>query len=334
MADKVLMSHGSGGLMSHELIDREVVGKLGNSYLNRLDDAAVLECEGRVAFTTDSYVVTPYFFPGGDIGRLSICGTVNDLSVMGAVPRYISLGLILEEGLPLSELRRIVDSIAATAQEAAVEVVTGDTKVVYHGSADKIFINTSGIGFVRQGTDISGSNARPGDAIIINGTIAEHGMAVLSQREGLQFSGELFSDCAPLNGLVVDILDECLEVHAMRDPTRGGVATTLNEIARQSGAGIILYEEALPIRPSVESLCDLLGLDPLYVANEGKVLVVVPQDRADGVLTVMKKHRYGRDSAIIGRVTPDNPGRVILRTRLGTSRIINMMTGDLLPRIC
>lgn len=334
MADKILMAHGSGGLMSHDLITSRVAAKLQNEILGTMDDAAVLNCEGRLAFTTDSYVVTPCFFPGGDIGKLAVCGTVNDLSVMGASPRYLSLGLILEEGLPLSELDTIMDSIAAAASEAGVQVVTGDTKVVARGSADKIFINTSGIGLLQPGTRISGSCARPGDVIIINGTIADHGTAVLSQREGLKFSGELCSDCAPLNGLVEAVLDACGDIHAMRDPTRGGLATSLNEIARQSSVGIVINEEAVPVRQPVASLCELLGLDPLYVANEGKLLVFVPASGAEKVVGAMQNQKYGRQARVIGEVTEAGPSRVMMRTRLGTTRIVNMITGDLLPRIC
>lgn len=334
MSDKILMGHGSGGLMSHQLVTRQIMSKLSNPRLDKMDDAAILECNGRLAFTTDSFVVTPCFFPGGDIGKLAVCGTVNDLSAMGASPRFISLGLILEEGFPLSDLDKIIDSIASAACEAGVEIVTGDTKVVHRGSVDKIFINTSGIGFIGSGVSVSGSFARPGDAVIINGTIAEHGIAVLSQREGLQFSGDLYSDCAPLNGLVELVLSECSDVHVMRDPTRGGLATTLNEIASQSGVIIRIDEESIPVRKPVASLCELLGLDPLYVANEGKLLLFVPQEHADRVVSAMKTHRYGQGASIIGQVTEDTKPGVIMRTRLGTSRIISMIAGDLLPRIC
>jgi hydrogenase expression/formation protein HypE len=334
MEDKVLLAHGSGGRLSHELVNRCLVSKLDNTWLNRMDDSAVLECYGRLAFTTDSYVVTPRFFPGGDIGRLAVCGTVNDLSMMGACPLYLSLALILEEGLPIADLERIVDSIRQAAIEAGVSIVTGDTKVVQRGSADGIFINTAGIGRIAQGLDISGANARPGDAVILSGSVGDHGITVMSQREGLRFSGELYSDCAPLNGLVAEMLSTCSEVHVLRDPTRGGVATTLNEIARQSNVGIKIDEASIPIKPPVASLCELLGLDPLYVANEGKLLAFAPADKADNLLAVMHRQEYGKDAVIIGRVVAEHPGRVTLRTNLGTSRIITMMSGDLLPRIC
>ncbi len=334
MEDKVLMVHGSGGRLSHELVSRHFVARLDNAWLKRMDDAAVLEGEGRMAFTTDSYVVTPRFFPGGDIGRLAVCGTVNDLSMMGACPLYLSLALILEEGLPMADLERVMDSVRQAAVEAGISIVTGDTKVVQRGSADGIFINTAGIGRIPPGLEISGANARPGDAVILSGTIGDHGMTVMSQREGLRFSGELGSDCAPLNGLVTAMLAACPDIHVMRDPTRGGVATTLNEIAGQSKVSIDIEEERIPVKPPVASLCELLGLDPLYVANEGKLLAFVPADKAAGLLEVMRCHQYGRDAAVIGRVAAATPGRVTLHTGLGTSRVVNMMSGDLLPRIC
>jgi hydrogenase expression/formation protein HypE len=334
MEDKILLAHGSGGRMSHELITQKLVSRLDNAWLGRMDDAAVLECEGRVAFTTDSYVVTPHFFPGGDIGKLAVCGTVNDLSMMGAKPLYLSLAFILEEGLPITDLERVLDSIEKAAAEAGVSVVTGDTKVVQRGSADGLFINTSGIGIIPAGLDISGSNARPGDAVLLSGTIGDHGMTIMSQREGLKFSGDLCSDCAPLNGLVAAMLSACPDIHVMRDPTRGGVATTLNEIAGQSGVNIDIMEDRVPVNPPVASLCELLGLDPLYVANEGKLLAFVPEDKASNLLDVMHQHEYGRNAAIIGRVTGGQSGRVKLHTALGTSRFIGMMSGDLLPRIC
>jgi hydrogenase expression/formation protein HypE len=254
--------------------------------------------------------------------------------MMGARPLYLSLALILEEGLPIADLERIVDSIKQAAVEAGVSIVPGDTKVVQRGSADGIFINTAGIGRIPQGLDISGANARPGDAVILSGSVGDHGMTVMSQREGLRFSGELYSDCAPLNGLVAEMLYACSEVHVLRDPTRGGVATTLNEIARQSNVGINIDEDKIPIKPPVASLCELLGLDPLYVANEGKLLAFTPADKTDNLLAVMRRQQYGRDAAIIGRVIAEHPGRVTLRTSLGTSRVITMMAGDLLPRIC
>ncbi|MGA3093819.1 MAG: hydrogenase expression/formation protein HypE [Dehalococcoidales bacterium] len=334
MEDKVLMAHGSGGKLSHELVKRCFVSKLNNEWLARMDDSAVLETAGRLAFTTDSYVVTPIFFPGGDIGKLAVCGTVNDLSVSGAVPQYISLAFIIEEGLDICELDLIVESIQSTAQEAGVSIVTGDTKVVQRGKADKLFVNTAGIGCIAPDVNVSGSNAKPGDAVILSGTIGDHGMTIMAQREGLRFSGDLASDCAPLNGLVAEMLKICPDIHCMRDPTRGGVATTLNEIASQSRVGIIVEDAAVPVRPPVAAMCELLGLDPLYIANEGKLLAFVPSDRADALLEVMHHHKYGKDAAIIGRATAEHATRVILRTRLGTSRILAMLSGDILPRIC
>ncbi|MCL2615296.1 MAG: hydrogenase expression/formation protein HypE [Dehalococcoidia bacterium] len=335
MEERILMAHGSGGKLSHELITQCFASKLNNQWLSRMDDAAVIDCAGgQLAFTTDSYVVTPLFFPGGDIGKLAVCGTVNDLAVSGAVPQYLSLSFILEEGLLFADLERVIDSIQRTAAEANVAIVTGDTKVVPHGKADGIFINTSGIGRVMPDIRVSGSNVRAGDAIIISGNIGDHGMAIMAQREGLRFDGDLASDCAPLNALIADMLDVCPQMHCMRDPTRGGVATTLNEIAAQSGVGMLIGDDAVPVRPSVRALCEMLGLDPLYVANEGKLLAFAPADAAESLLGVMHANKYGRDAAVIGTVTADNPGQVVLRTKLGTSRILAMLAGDIMPRIC
>lgn len=334
MEDKVLMTHGSGGKLSHELVNRCFVSKLNNTWLAHMDDSAVLETAGRLAFTTDSYVVTPIFFPGGDIGRLAVCGTVNDLSMSGAAPLYLSLAFIIEEGLDIEELERVVDSVSRTAEEAGVNIVTGDTKVVQRGKADKLFVNTAGIGHIPTGVNVSGSNVKPGDAVILSGTVGDHGMTIMAQREGLRFSGDLASDCTPLNGLVAEMLKICPDIHCMRDPTRGGVATTLNEIAAQSKVGITIDDSAVPVRPPVSAMCELLGLDPLYIANEGKLLAFAPADMADALLEVMHRHKYGKDAAIIGRATSEHPGRVTLRTRLGTSRILAMLSGDILPRIC
>jgi len=334
MEDRVLMAHGSGGKLSHELVTRCFVGKLNNEWLARMDDSAVLDTEGHLAFTTDSYVVTPIFFPGGDIGKLAVCGTVNDLSMSGAVPLYLSLAFIIEEGLEISELERVVDSIQRTAQEAGVSIVTGDTKVVQHGKADRLFVNTAGIGRIPQGVNASGSNVKQGDAIILSGTVGDHGMTIMAQREGLRFSGDLSSDCAPLNGLVSEMLKVCPDIHCMRDPTRGGVATTLNEIAVQSKVGITIEDAAVPVRPPVSAMCELLGLDPLYIANEGKLLTFIPANAADELLDTMRRHKYGKDAVIIGQVTAEHAARVTLRTRLGTSRILAMLSGDILPRIC
>ncbi len=334
MENKIILAHGSGGKLSHDLVKNTFLSRLDNPWLAKLDDSAVVDIEGKVAFTTDSYVVSPIFFPGGDIGRLAVCGTVNDLSMSGARPLYLSLSLIIEEGLPLADLEKIVVSIQKTADEAGVKVVAGDTKVVQHGTADKLFINTSGIGVIAARVDISGANARPGDAIIINGPIGDHGIAVMSQREGLRFSSQLESDCAPLNNLVADMLAACRDIRCLRDPTRGGLATTLNELAGQSEVGMEIYEGNVPVRPAVRAMCEILGLDPVHVANEGKLVAVVPAGDAERVLAMMKRNRYGAESAIIGQVTAEHPGRVVMKTRLNTSRIISMLVGDLLPRIC
>ncbi len=330
----VLLAHGSGGKLSHELISRTLFPPLANPLLAKMDDSSVFDIDGRVAFTTDSFVVSPIFFPGGDIGKLAVCGTINDLSVVGANPLYLSLGLIIEEGLPLSDLEKVLDSIRQVTEETGVKIVTGDTKVVNHGSADKIFINTAGIGIIPQGVNISGSNARPGDKIILSGSIGDHGVAVMAQRAGLRFKIPVLSDCAPLNSLVSGMLKYPEALHCMRDPTRGGLATTLNEIASQSKVEIRLYEDKIPVKEAVSSACEMLGLDPLYVANEGKLVAMVAPESADAVLRVMRQNCYGAGSAIIGEVVEGRLGRVTLKTRLGASRIIDMLSGELLPRIC
>ena len=333
--DHVTLDHGSGGEASRELVNELLIARLDNEFLRQLDDSAVVELAGgSFAITTDSYVVDPIFFPGGDIGGLAVHGTVNDLSMQGATPLYLTLGLILEEGLPMNDLERIVDSIARAALEAGVKVVAGDTKVVPRGNADKIFINTSGIGSVPKGVNVSSHNARPGDLIIINGNIGDHGIAILTSREGLDFKTGLQSDSAPLNSLVSRILGAGPGVHVLRDPTRGGVATALNEVADQSGVGIQLFEDSLPVAASVRAASEILGLDPLYLANEGKCLASVSPRDADSVLRAMKGDRHGKGSVIIGEVTGDNAGRVLLKTRVGGTRILSMLTGEQLPRIC
>ncbi len=334
MEDKILLAHGSGGKLAHDLIKKTFVSALHNNLLDRLDDSAVVDMNGRLAFTTDSFVVSPIFFPGGDIGKLAVCGTVNDLAMSGAKPLYLSLAMIIEEGLSISELEKIVGSIGAAAQEAAVSIITGDTKVVNRGSADRLFITTAGIGVVPEGVDISGKNAEPGDLVILSGTLGDHGIAVLSKREGLAFSTSLESDCAPLGALVADMLAASRDIHSLRDPTRGGLATTLNELAQQSQVEIIINEERIPVRPEVVGACEMLGLDPLYIANEGKLVALVPPGDAARVLEAMKRDRYGRDAAIIGEVGGGRPGRVVLQTSLGASRIVDMLVGDPLPRIC
>ena len=334
MSDRILLAHGSGGKLAHDIIRNSFLSALENPVLNQLDDSAIIEPAGRLAFTTDSYVVQPIFFPGGDIGKLAVCGTINDLAMVGATPHYLSLAFIIEEGLPVSDLEKVVNSVKEAANAAGVTIVTGDTKVVNRGTADKLFINTSGIGTVPAGVNISGHNARPGDMLILSGTIGDHGIAVLSQREGINFSTDLKSDCAPLNGLVAEMLAVSRNIHCLRDPTRGGLATTLNEIAEQSGVSIRIYEDKIPVREEVASACEMLGLDPLYVANEGKLVAAVNPDDAESILERMKKHPYGRDAVIIGEVREENPGRVVMKTSLGTTRIIDMLVGEPLPRIC
>jgi hydrogenase expression/formation protein HypE len=331
----IQLDQGSGGRAMHELIDSLFVSAFANPLLAERNDSAVFEIQGgRLAMTTDSYVVDPIFFPGGNIGSLAVHGTVNDLAMRGAKPLYITAGFILEEGFIVDDLKRIVMSMAQAAREAGVQVIAGDTKVVPRGKADKVFINTSGIGIVPAGVDIGGQNARPGDLVLINGTIGDHGMAVLCKREGLAFENEIQSDAAALNGLVDLMLDAFAGIHVLRDPTRGGVATTLNEIAEQSGVGIRLFEEALPVREDVLGACEVLGLDPLYVANEGKVLAIVPAQGAGAVLGAMKSHPLGRVSCLIGEIVSDDPGRVFLRTRIGGHRLVDMLRGEQLPRIC
>ncbi|MDH5696029.1 MAG: hydrogenase expression/formation protein HypE [Dehalococcoidia bacterium] len=334
LKDKILLAHGSGGKLAHELVEGSFLKALSNPFLAKLDDSAVIDFSGRLAFTTDSYVVSPIFFPGGDIGKLAVFGTVNDLAMAGARPLYLSLSFIIEEGLAQSELNQVVNSIQQAAREAAVEVVTGDTKVVHRGSADKLFINTAGVGIIPEGVDVSGGNARPGDKVILSGAIGDHGIAVLSQREGLSFSTQLESDCAPLGGLVAEMLAASPNIHCLRDPTRGGLATSLNELAKQSKVSIRIEEEKIPVREEVLAACEMLGFDPLYVANEGKLVAIVPAGDAEKVLKVMRANRYGKSAAIIGEVKAEHPGRVVMKTCLGASRIVDMLVGDLLPRIC
>ncbi len=334
MEDKILLAHGSGGKLSHDLVEKIFLPLFRNPLLEKLDDAAVFDLSGRLAFTTDSYVVNPIFFPGGDIGKLAVCGTVNDLAMSGAVPLYLSIALVIEEGFPLSDLQKVMESVQKAAREAGVSIVTGDTKVVERGSADKLFINTAGIGCIPPDVAISGSGAKAGDKVILSGTIGDHGIAVMSQREGLQFSVPIDSDCAPLHQLVADMLKASRQINCLRDPTRGGLAGTLNELALQSGVGIRIEEEKVPVQEAVQAACELLGFDPLYVANEGKLVAIVPEADAESVLAVMHHNRYGVQSVIIGEVVAEHAGRVVMSTRLGASRIIDMLAGELLPRIC
>jgi len=334
LEDKILLAHGSGGKLAHELVEKSFLGAFDNPFLAKLDDSAVIDLSGRLAFTTDSYVVSPIFFPGGDIGKLAVCGTVNDLAMSGAQPLYLSLAFIIEEGLSQSALSQIVDSVQKATQEAGVKIVAGDTKVVHRGSADKLFINTAGVGVISEGINISGGNARPGDKVILSGTIGDHGIAVFSQREGLSFSTQLESDCAPLGSLVAEMLTASPNIHCLRDPTRGGLATTLNELAKQSKVGIRIEEERIPVREEVLGACEMLGFDPLYVANEGKLVAIVPATDADKVLQAMRENNYGKGAVIIGEVRAEHPGRVVMKTCLGSSRIVDMLVGDILPRIC
>lgn len=333
--ERILLAHGSGGELSHKLIASFFLKAFTNPYLDPLDDVAVLRVgEMRLAFTTDSYVVTPIFFPGGDIGKLAVCGTINDLAMGGATPLFLSVGFIIEEGFPLSSLEKIIASMKNTAGAAEVKIVTGDTKVVNRGGLDQIFINTSGVGIIPPGVHISGSNARVGDKVIISGSIGDHGIAILSSREGLAFTTSLKSDCAPLNGLVAQMLASSPEIHCLRDPTRGGLASALNELARQSGVGIWVEEELIPIKEEVRAACELLGLDPWHLANEGKLIAIVASAEAEKILASMHAHPLGKEAAIIGEVRAEPKGRVILRTSLGSTRILDMLVGEALPRIC
>ena len=330
-----MLDHGSGGRISQRLISDLMLPAFNNNILSQLGDGAVLELEGtRIAFSTDTFTVDPLFFPGGDIGMLSVNGTVNDLSMCGAVPCFLSIGVLMEEGLPMEDLWKIVLSMKQAADRAGARIVTGDTKVVDHGSGDKIFINTTGIGKVREGVRIDPANCRPGDAVILNGYIGDHGIAIMSAREGLKFETSIESDSAPLNGLVNSILDTSRDISVLRDPTRGGVATTLNEISRASGTGMVLNEMDIPVRDEVRGACEILGLDPLYIANEGKLLVIVPESKAGRVLEAMKNHPLGNNSSIIGHVTAEHPSVVRMITSIGSSRILDMLSGDQLPRIC
>ncbi len=330
-----MLAHGGGGTMMHNLVGETILGKLGNPILDALGDSAVLEFgERRIAFTTDSFVVQPLFFRGGDIGKLAVCGTVNDLAMVGARPLYLSLGFIVEEGLESETLERILESIRITAEEAEVQIVTGDTKVVEKGKADGIYINTSGVGTIRPGVAVAAQRVKAGDVVLINGGMGDHGIAVISEREGLSFETEIASDCAPLNHLVSRLLDVCKDIHCFRDPTRGGVAATLNEIAEQAKVKIELHEKDLPVSPAVRGACDLLGFDPLYVPNEGKMLAFCPEEHAEAVLSEMRRDVRGRDSAIIGRVTEEGEGIVLLHTGIGGVRIVDMPYGEQLPRIC
>lgn len=333
--DTILLDHGSGGIRSHRLIADLMLPAFDNPALAKLDDGATLNAiGGRIAFSTDTYVVDPIFFPGGSIGDLAINGTVNDVAMCGATPLYLSVGMIIEEGFPMADLERVVKRMAVAARAAGVSVVTGDTKVVPKGAADKIYINTAGIGVLDETVHVSSANARTGDVVILSGTMADHGMTILTRRQGLAFDADIQSDSAPLNHMVADMLGTGCDLHVLRDPTRGGVGTALNEIAAQSRKGIRIHEERLPVRPQVAGICDLLGFDPLYVANEGKLLALVPAGQADAVLRVMRQSTYGTHACVIGEVVDDRPGRVFMTTRIGGERIVDRLTGEQLPRIC
>jgi len=337
--DTIVLGHGSGGRLSAELLRSVFLPAFQSPILARLDDQAIVDVNGvRLAITTDSFVVKPLFFPGGDIGSLAVHGTVNDLAMGGAEPLFLSAAFIIEEGLSISVLRRVVDSLRAAAQEAGIEVVTGDTKVVEKGSGDQLFINTTGIGRVPIGVELSANRARPGDKVLLSGSIGEHGIAILAQREGLEFECPVESDSAALHGLVAAMLrasnNDAHEIRCLRDPTRGGVSSTLNEIAEQSRVAIQLEESAIPIREEVRGACEMLGLDPLYVANEGKLIAIVAPEAADAVLGAMRSHPLGKKSEIIGTVFASESPIVTIRTALGTSRCVDMLAGDQLPRIC
>ena len=329
------MGHGGGGRLSADLLRNVFLPAFGNAILDKADDQAILEIGGtRLAFTTDSYVVKPLFFRGGDIGSLAVHGTVNDLAVGGATPLFLSAGFILEEGFPLESLRRIVSSMREAAHRAGVQIVTGDTKVVEKGSCDGMFINTAGIGIVNTPLPLSADQARTGDVVLLSGPIGDHGIAILAEREGLSFETDIVSDTAPLNSLVSDLLATGVTIRCMRDPTRGGVASSCNEIAQTSRVGIQLEEGAIPLRPEVKGACELLGLDPLYIANEGKLLAICAPEDADRLLEAMKRHPLGTGACLIGRVTSGNAGLVTMRTTFGATRIVDMLANDPLPRIC
>lgn len=333
--EKILLAHGGGGTLSHNLINKLFYPQFSNDILNQQHDSGVFEIKGqKLAFTTDSYVVQPIFFPGGDIGSLAVNGTVNDLAVAGATPLFISAAFILEEGFDIEDLWKIVLSMQKAAEEAGVKIITGDTKVVDKGKGDKIFINTSGIGIVPEGVSISPKNCKPGDVIIISGKIAEHGVAIMSSRENLEFETSIKSDTAPLNRLVEKMLNASKEISVMRDPTRGGVASTLNEIAKTANVGIFIEEEKIPISEEVTGACEILGLDPLYIANEGKLIAFVSENHAENVLNSMKTHHLGQEATIIGKVVASDSGTVIMKTKIGSKRIVDMMSGEQLPRIC
>jgi len=338
--DQIVISHGSGGRMTQQLFEKVFKPAFENTPLSAENDFAATtlpegaRLKGKLSISTDCHIVSPLFFPGGDIGRLAVCGTVNDICMSGGQPLYLTAGFILEEGLKMGVLERVVKSIRAAAAEAGVQIVAGDTKVVEKGKADGLFITTAGIGWIPEGRRIGGAEARPGDVVLISGTVGDHGIAVLNARGDLGFEAQVKSDTAPLNGLIQAVLQAAPHVHVLRDPTRGGLATTINEIARQSQVGIQLEEGSIPVTAPVRAACEMLGFDPLYLANEGKAIVIVPADEADAALAAMQAHRYGTAAARIGSVIGDPKGRVLLKTLIGGSRILDVLAGEILPRIC
>ena len=334
----IVMGHGAGGRMMNDLIRHLFAADFHNDLLAQLGDSTALELSAfrdqRLAFSTDSFVVSPLFFPGGDIGELAVNGTVNDLAMSGAMPLFLSAGFILEEGLEMETLARISASMARACIKAGVQIAAGDTKVVERGHGDGVYINTTGIGVIPAGVDIAPTNARPGDLIIVSGTLGDHGIAIMSVREGLGFESEIKSDTAPLNGLVAEMLAVTQEIHCLRDATRGGLSAVLNELAVASNVGIEFEEEKVPVRPAVNAACEMLGLDPFYIANEGKLVAFVPETVAEEILAVMRNNEYGKNAVIIGRVTDEHPGLVVARTTIGGSRVVDLPAGELLPRIC
>lgn len=335
--EKILLSHGNGGRMMHDLIENLFLRHFENKLLSEQSDSAILPVNTEeIAFTTDSFVIDPIFFPGGNIGKLAVCGTVNDLAVSGAEPLYLSVSFIIEEGFPMNELELIVQSLAEEAKKAGVSIVTGDTKVVNKGKCDKIFINTAGIGRIKTENNLAAKtkNTKPGDVIIINGPIGDHGMAVMNARESFNFKTPVLSDCACLNVLIKEILEQTTSVTFMRDPTRGGVATVLNELATKISRGIEIEESALPVNKGVQAMCELLGFDPLYIANEGKVVIVASEEESEMILRIMRKNELGREASVIGKIVAEHSGRVVLKSVTGGKRIIDSLTGDQLPRIC
>ena len=333
---QIVLGHGSGGKMTQGLIESVFYPPFENPALLRGDDSAVVVSPqgGKLALTTDSHVVTPLFFPGGDIGRLEVCGAVNDLCMVGAQPQWLTAGFILEEGLPFEVLERVTQSMRAAAEDAGVIIVAGDTKVTERGKADGIFINTNGIGWVPEGRDVSGANARAGDVVLLSGSLGDHGIAVLAARGELEFEAQVESDMAPLNAMVEMMFEACSGIRVLRDPTRGGLATTLNEIACQSRVGIRIDEQSIPVHGAVEAACEMLGFDPLYVANEGKLVAIVPADASEDVLEAMQSHPYGKEACVIGEVVEEPAGRVLMQTAIGSTRVVETLSGEMLPRIC